>query len=56
MLKFKVTGMTCAACAARVEKAVNALEGVGDVSVNLLTGDLRVSGVETDAVTKQVDA
>ena len=54
MLKFKVTGMTCAACSARVEKAVNALEGATDVSVNLLTGDLRVSGVASDLVVDAV--
>ena len=50
VLKFKVTGMTCAACSARVEKAVASLDGARDVSVNLLTGDLRVSGASADAV------
>ncbi len=42
--KFKVTGMSCAACSARVEKAVAALDGVKSVSVNLLTGDMLVEG------------
>ena len=55
MLKFKVTGMTCAACSARVEKAVRALDGAADVSVNLLTGDLRVSGVSSGAVITAVE-
>ncbi len=50
VLKFKVTGMSCAACSARVEKAVSKLDGASDVSVNLLTGDLRVSGVAAEAV------
>lgn len=50
MVKLKVTGMTCAACSARVEKAVASLGGARDVSVNLLTGDLRVSGVSREAV------
>ena len=34
---FNVTGMTCSACAARVERAVKKMEGTADVSVNLLT-------------------
>ena len=38
--KFKVTGMTCSACSARVEKVVSKLDGVENVSVNLLTGDM----------------
>ena len=54
MLKFKVTGMTCAACSARVERAVASLDGARDVSVNLLTGDLRVSGVSDEAVINAV--
>lgn len=40
--KFEVTGMTCAACQANVEKAVNRLEGVDSVAVNLLTGGMTV--------------
>ncbi len=44
MQKFKVTGMSCAACSARVEKAVGAVAGVSDCSVNLLTGDMSVEG------------
>ncbi len=44
MQKFKVTGMSCAACSARVEKAVNSLEGVSECQVNLLTGDMLVEG------------
>ena len=41
--KFQVTGMTCAACVAHVEKAVSALEGVQEVSVSLLTNSMTVS-------------
>ncbi len=44
MQKFKVTGMSCAACSARVEKAVSALDGVSECQVNLLTGDMLVEG------------
>ena len=33
--KFNVTGMTCSACSAHVEKAVSRVEGVSQVSVNL---------------------
>ena len=44
MKKFKVTGMTCAACSSRVERAVSALDGVEKCNVNLLTGDMTVEG------------
>ena len=44
MTKYKVTGMSCAACSARVEKAVSSLDGVTECSVNLLTGDMSVEG------------
>lgn len=40
--KFTVTGMTCSACSARVDKAVRSLGGVTDVNVNLLTGTMTV--------------
>lgn len=40
--KFDVTGMTCSACQAHVEKAVNALEGVSAVNVNLLRNYMQV--------------
>lgn len=42
--RYKVSGMSCAACSARVERAVRSLDGVDACSVNLLTGDLRVEG------------
>lgn len=44
MQKFKVEGMSCAACVARVENAVRALEGVKECSVNLLTNSMNVTG------------
>ena len=40
--KFDVTGMTCSACSSRVEKCVSKLEGVEEVSVNLLTNSMQV--------------
>jgi len=40
--KFTVTGMTCSACSAHVEKAVSKLEGVSAVNVNLLGGSMQV--------------
>ena len=49
MEQYRVTGMTCAACSARVEKAVSALEGVDSCSVNLLTNSMMVSGPATSA-------
>ena len=48
MRKFTVTGMTCAACSARVEGAVGALAGVDACAVNLLTGVLAVEGEASD--------
>ena len=44
MKKFFVTGMSCAACSARVEKAVLSVEGVETCSVNLLTNSMKVEG------------
>ncbi len=48
MLKYTVTGMTCAACSARVEKAVSAVDGVEFCSVNLLTNSMTVEGSATE--------
>lgn len=44
MKKFDVKGMSCAACSARVEKAVSAVEGVDFCAVNLLTNSMTVDG------------
>ena len=44
MKNFEVGGMMCAACSARVEKAVNAVEGVESCNVNLLMNTLSVEG------------
>ena len=46
MERYTVTGMSCAACSTRVEKAVCALEGVESCTVNLLTGKMNVEGKE----------
>lgn len=46
--KYKVTGMSCAACSARVEREVGGLDGVESCSVNLLTGDMTVDGTVSD--------
>ena len=45
-LKFTVTGMTCAACSARVEKVTSAVPGVEKAEVNLLAGTMRVEAAE----------
>ena len=45
-LKFKVTGMTCAACSARVEKVTKAVAGVENAEVNLLAGTMQVEAAE----------
>lgn len=44
MEKYDVTGMTCAACSARVEKAVKGVAGVKSCAVNLLTNSMTVEG------------
>ena len=44
MKQYIVTGMTCAACQAHVEKAVRELKDVDSVSVSLLTNSMRVEG------------
>ena len=41
--KYKITGMSCAACSSRVNKAVSNLKGVKEVNVNLLTNSMVVS-------------
>ena len=49
MQKFSVTGMTCAACSARVEKAVLAVPGVSSCAVSLLTNSMGVEGSFDDS-------
>ena len=49
MKQYTVTGMSCAACSARVEKAVGKVPGVSSVSVSLLTNTMGVEGDATDA-------
>ena len=50
MEQYKVKGMSCAACSARVEKAVSAVDGVTDCTVSLLTNSMSVEGT-ADAAT-----
>ena len=57
MEQYNVTGMSCASCSSRVEKAVSKVEGVTQCSVNLLTNSMSVEGTASsqaviDAVTK----
>lgn len=55
-LKFNVTGMTCAACSARVEKVTNQVNGVDKAEVNLLAGTMVVEAQQdvSDAIIKAV--
>ncbi len=54
---YTVTGMSCAACSARVEKAVKALPGVESCSVSLLTNSMQVGGsAPAEAVVAAVEA
>ena len=51
--KFNVSGMTCAACSARVEKVTNSVDGVNKAEVNLLAGTMMVEA-ENEAVIPEV--
>lgn len=56
MKQYTVTGMSCAACVARVEKAVRNVDGVTDVTVSLLTNSMAVEGTPKEkAVLKAVE-
>ncbi len=56
MVQYEVTGMTCAACSARVEKAVTKVQGVTSVSVSLLTNSMGVEGnVSENDIIKAVE-
>lgn len=48
MKQYNVTGMSCAACSARVEKAVSGVYGVENCTVNLLTNSMGVEGTASD--------
>lgn len=52
--QFNVTGMTCAACSARVEKAVGRLPGVDKIAVNLLKNSMVVEYDETELDTQKI--
>ena len=58
MKQYRVTGMSCAACQARVEKAVSKVAGVTSCAVSLLTGSMGVEGSASDSAIIQavVDA
>ena len=56
--KFNVTGMTCSACSAHVDKAVRRLDGVCEVNVNLLGGSMTVDwdgGLTPDQIVSAVE-
>jgi len=55
-LKFNVTGMTCAACSARVEKVSRAVEGVESAEVNLLAGTMTVEATDEQVAAKIIKA
>lgn len=54
MEKYNVTGMSCAACSARVEKAVKSIDGVTECSVSLLTNSMVVEGGDSEKIVKAV--
>ena len=57
MEQYQVTGMSCAACASRVEKAVSGVEGVSACSVSLLTNSMGVEGTASaEEVIRAVEA
>ena len=50
MEQYNVTGMSCAACSSRVEKAVSAVSGVTSCSVSLLTNTMGVEGTASRSI------
>ncbi len=56
MEKYNISGMSCAACSARVERAVSSLDGVTACSVNLLTNSMTVEGSDSKTVIAAVEA
>ena len=57
MKQYAVTGMSCAACSARVKKAVSAVPGVKSCAVSLLTNSMGVEGgADESAVVAAVEA
>ena len=55
-IKLNVTGMTCAACSARVEKVSGAVPGVRSANVNLLKGTLTLEADSENVVSAVIDA
>ena len=55
-LKFQITGMTCAACSARVEKVTRGVQGVDQAEVNLLAGTMTVDASDDRVVSVIVKA
>jgi len=55
-MKYQVTGMTCAACSARVEKVTKGVPGVTDAQVNLLAGTMTVDAVGPEATSAIIRA
>ena len=55
-LKFNVTGMTCAACSARVEKVSRAVDGVESAEVNLLAGTMMVETADSQVADQIIKA
>lgn len=55
-LRFNVTGMTCAACSARVEKVSSQVSGVNKVEVNLLAGKMVIDAESSDVVQAVIQA
>ena len=54
MEQYNVTGMSCAACSARVEKAVKKVPGVTSCSVSLLTNSMGVEGTASEAMRRRL--
>ena len=52
-IKLRISGMTCAACSARVEKVSKSVEGAGKIEVNLLAGTMAAE-VESEQVVEKI--
>ena len=55
MTKFDISGMSCAACSARIEREVSNLKGVTSCQVNLLTNSMEIEGEIESSVVISLD-
>ena len=53
---FRLEGLECANCAAKMEKAINELDGVKEATVNFMTTKLVIEGEATEKIVKKIES